>query len=281
MKNLVFAAFAAAFFSMSVNAQVINPDSLDRSADDAAVKEFLESNNKFEEKANGSMPFEDRQIAFVGGKSEPVTLSKMIQRGWFLGGGVALTATMGDNAMVGPKFFVSGGYEGNKWGAYADLGYLKVHTHSQSDWQGSVNALEFNFGLTRSLKQWHDHHTHLSGFAEVNFRNTFDRKDLGNYEKVSVEETETEIVTTTETGWKIYEVKPYMFGCAFGLELSHQFYNKPIGIFAKVGAGFTTQFANDSSKIYYNPTGSVSAGVRFYLHGKAKNKKASEMIRHY
>lgn len=257
MKKILFAAaLLAATITASANATnvvsndsivVINGDTINTSADDALMERFINTEKEFERKSSKSSVYEDRTVYVVGNDATRVSADRRIQRGFYLGLGGSLTGTMGENALWGPKVFVAGGYEGNKWGLHASLGFMQIKPNEQSDFQGKVKALDFNFGLSRSLWQTNDHHTRLEGYGEVGFRTSFDRQDLGRYESVNVEETETEIITTTERGWRAYSVKPFMFEAEAGLMISHQFYKSPLGIYAKAGAGFVSQIAGKES----------------------------------
>jgi hypothetical protein len=283
--NIIIAAIAMAA-TTTAKAQIVANDSIDNSADQQVIAEFLATGEEFDSKSNRAATYVDGTKAFAGNSGRPIMLDARMQRGFFIAPSFTIMATLGENSFVAPKLGVEGGYEGNKWGLYGALYYLKARPNEQSDLQGRFDALSAEFGVARSVCQWNDHHTRLVWRTDAIFQTTLDRQDLGSYETVDVQETETEIVTTRETGWRAYKVKPFMFGAKTGLELSHQLYKLPIAFYAGGNVGFISQIAGKESingsndGIGYKLTVEGRIGVRFYLHGKVKNQKAQNMISH-
>ena len=83
-----------------------------------------------------------------------------------------------------------------------------------------------------------------------------------------------------------YGVKPYMLRGEIGIELSYQFYNKPICVFGRFAGGASTaidgkeNINGSADGVAINGCGNFEGGLRVYLHGKSKNVKARNMIRH-
>lgn len=293
MKYMIF--LAAAMFATTMNATteyteaVAENDTvvvIDNSADDEIIGEFVKTNDEFDAKSRKHATYEDCSKAFAGNSSVPVVLDARPQRGFFVAPSLGLMATLGSNSFFAPKFGVEGGYEGNRHALYGALYYLKARPNEQSDLQGRFDALSAEFGYAYFLGQWMDHSLRLAWRSDAVFQTTVDRQDLGTSSSTSVQETETEIITTRESEWRAYKVNPFMFGAKTGLELSYQPHMLPIAISAGANVGFISQIAGKESVngsndgIGYKLTVEGKITFRVYLSSKSKNMKAKNMIRH-
>lgn len=268
----------------SVNANVCNDTIVvDNSSDQEVIDKFLETDKDFEQKSNASATYQDRKIAYVGNESTPTTLSKRDQRGWSLGAGVGVTGTRN---FWCPTLKVSLGYEGNKNQFNFSMGWVSIKPYINSDDQTRKNGLLFSMSYGRTVGSWLDHHLRLTPFVALEFQTNYDRQDIGSYSVTSREETETEIITTTEEGRMSYAVKPYMIRGEVGLELSYQLYNKPIGFYTRLAGGISTaidgkeNINGSADGVAFGGCANFEIGMRVYLHKKVKNVKARNMIRH-
>jgi hypothetical protein len=223
MKNIVFAFAVMMFMVGAVSAQVVNND-------DEAIRSFIEADSTYMSKADKHAIFTDDKVVYAGNSSTPTRVETRRIDGLYLTAGVGVNV---QNKMTAPQVQAGVGYAWN-WGFIeGSLAIFKAKPYKASDDQRSFTGSSFEG--TVGVKVFGSKHDRFYLTATAGYNRTKDFQDLGSYESKSVEETSTQIITTTESGEMSYGVNLSSVQFLGGVEYNHAFYNSPIhiGAFAK------------------------------------------------
>lgn len=270
-RNFFFAAVISFFAVATANAQYVNHD-------DEAVAAFEKADSAFMSKNDKYALYKDQNLAFAGNSATPATLKERRNRGLFIGAEVGANYTT-DN--LSPTVGITFGILTNKWigKVNGDLIFMSK-PYEASDDQGKYLGGSLEATVGRVIVDGMDHHSQLFLTGTLGYQRVKDYQDFGSWSAKSQQETETQIITTTESGKMDYMVNTSNMKYKAGLLYMYSKYDSHWAFSAEANAGIMGQL-NGGQGLKYTFTADFRVSVVYKLAmGTRTNKKAKDMIRY-